>query len=218
MLRHNHRQLEEQHGVAMYRKETFIDTSEDIAMVKKYLDEKLGGNRAECLRHTKVSHMTETELDSTQVGWWVMLQKEQKLRDWLAGVIDRGELGAVGEAPPDLAAELGIDMDALNAHVDADGIGAEEELGAMEVTIDVEGETAGTAQGGHLGSSTDTESSDEGDNEGGVHATDTPPRVDDEEEEEEEVGEESPMFVAISPIPGDTAPYLNIKWQHELCF
>ena len=34
VLRHNHRQMEKQHGVAMYKKESCIDLREDIAMVK----------------------------------------------------------------------------------------------------------------------------------------------------------------------------------------
>ena len=34
VLRHNHRQMEKQHGVAMYKKESCIDVREDIAMVK----------------------------------------------------------------------------------------------------------------------------------------------------------------------------------------
>ena len=34
VLRHNHRQMEKQHGVAMYKKESCIDVRDDIAMVK----------------------------------------------------------------------------------------------------------------------------------------------------------------------------------------
>ena len=45
VLRHNHMQMEKQHGVAMYKKESCIDVREDIAMVKKYLQEKLGRTR-----------------------------------------------------------------------------------------------------------------------------------------------------------------------------
>ena len=37
VLRHNHRQMEKQRGVAMYKKESCIDVREDIAMVKKVL-------------------------------------------------------------------------------------------------------------------------------------------------------------------------------------
>ena len=41
VLRHNHRQMEKQHGVAMtlYKKESCIDVREDIAMVKKHLQD-----------------------------------------------------------------------------------------------------------------------------------------------------------------------------------
>jgi hypothetical protein len=37
VLRHNHRQMEKQHGVAMYKKESCIDVREDISMLKKAL-------------------------------------------------------------------------------------------------------------------------------------------------------------------------------------
>ena len=81
VLRHNHRQMEKQHGVAMYKKESCIDVREDIAMVKKYLLDKLGKTYAECRRAGTYSRMTETDLNADEVGWAVMLSKEQDLRD-----------------------------------------------------------------------------------------------------------------------------------------
>ena len=50
VLRHNHRHMEKQHSVAMtlYKKEfeSCIDVREDIAMVKRCLQEKLGSGPA----------------------------------------------------------------------------------------------------------------------------------------------------------------------------
>ena len=60
--------------------------------------------------------MAEMELDKEKVGWYLMATSgEKKLREWLQKTIDKGELGAVGDAPPDLLAELGLDAGDLDA-------------------------------------------------------------------------------------------------------
>ena len=59
VLRHKHRQIEKQYGVAVYKKESCINVREDTAMVKKYLQEKLGRTYAECRRAGTHSRMTE---------------------------------------------------------------------------------------------------------------------------------------------------------------
>ena len=194
--------------MAMFTKESCIDTREDIAMVKKYLNDKLGEHRYECTRHQKYSNMTETDLDPEKVGWSVMLQKEQQLRDWLAKIIKSGELGAVGEAPPDLAAELGLDMEALNADAEVDGVGAEVELGGMEVAIDGDGQDSDADDASDLLPDLEEFPSGE-DSDDEEFFADTPPHddvVEEEEEEEEELSEEFISFVSISPIAGDQAP------------
>lgn len=140
VLRHNHRQVEEEHGVDRYRKESCTDLREDIAMLKLYLDEKLGSSRAECRRATTYSKMTETDLNPLKVGWAVMVTKEQELRDWLQNMIDKGEFGAVGDAPPNLAAELGLTEAEMTAMLDADDTGGG--MGGIEIEHDVETEDA----------------------------------------------------------------------------
>ena len=52
-------------------------------MVKKYLQDKLGKTYAECRRAGTYIRMTETDLNADEVGWAVMLSKEQDLRDWV---------------------------------------------------------------------------------------------------------------------------------------
>lgn len=136
VLRHNHRQVEEEHGVERYRKESCTDLREDIAMMKLYFDEKLGDSQASCRRRTTYSKMTETDLDPSKVGWSLMVTKEQELRDWMQKMIDKGEFGAVGEAPPDLAAELGLTAAELAAIVEPDDTGAG--MGDIEVVENVE--------------------------------------------------------------------------------
>ena len=205
--------------MAMFKKESCIDTREDIAMIKIYLDEKLGCNQAECRRHTKYSKMTETELDPAQVGWSVMLQKEQKLRDWLANIIDKGELGAVGEVPPDLAAELGIDLDALDSEVDVDDMGAGEELGAIEVQVAADGQIGGRDDSSLSSEPEDSEKSTEESSEE-EFVGDTPPHQSsgEEEEEEEELNEDFASVVSISPTTGAISPRCIIKmtWYDHL--
>ena len=141
VLRHNHRQKEEQHGVALYRKESVIDMREDIAMMVKHLNEKLGATRGECRRATTYSKMTETELRPNKVGWNVMLSKEEELRAWVKKVVDSGELGAVGDIAPDLAAELELTPEQLTALVALDdsdsGLGEVEVTGVDERALDV---------------------------------------------------------------------------------
>ena len=63
VLRHNHRQMEKQHGVAMTlcKKESCINVREDIAMVKKYLQDKLGKTYAECRRARTYSDRNRPE-------------------------------------------------------------------------------------------------------------------------------------------------------------
>ena len=99
-------------------------------MMVSCFSEKLGNSVAECKRVTKYSRMTETDLDPKQVGWWVMVSKEDTLRAWLQKMIDTNELGAVGEAPPDLAAELGVPAANLDPEVDVDDVG---QAGDVEV-------------------------------------------------------------------------------------
>ena len=82
VLRHDHRQMEKQHGVAMCKKESCTDVREDTAMVKTYLQYMyytLGKPYAECRRAGTYSCMTKTDLNVDEVGWAVMLSKEQDL-------------------------------------------------------------------------------------------------------------------------------------------
>ena len=130
--------MEAQHGVAAYRKETFVDLREDIAMLKLYLNNKLGSTTGQLRARVVFSKMTETTIRPDEVGWSVMVSKEAELRAWLQGVIERDELGALGDDPPDLAAELGLESDDLNTQVaadDRDGGGA---LGEVELEVELE--------------------------------------------------------------------------------
>ena len=99
VLRNNHRQMEKEHGAAMCKKELCIDVRENIAMVKKYLQDKLGRTCAECRRAGTYSHMTDTDLNADEVGWAVMLSKEQDLRDWVESKSGLMDLGLMGLCP-----------------------------------------------------------------------------------------------------------------------
>ena len=137
VLRHNHRQMEKQHGVAMYKKESCIDVREDIAMVKKYLLDKLGKTYAECRRAGTYSRMTETDLNADEVGWAVMLSKEQDLRDWVDKQIRTNGFRANGPVPDDLAAELGLAQAAMDPQVDVEDGDGGEAMGAVEAEVEV---------------------------------------------------------------------------------
>lgn len=141
VLRQNHRQVQHEFGVDGYKKESVIDLREDIQMIAKYLTDKLGGTIAACRRESSYSKMTETNIVADKVGWRLMLSKEDVLREWLNGVIERGELGAVGDAPPDLLAELGLTAEDLDVQVNLDGDGGDVgEVEVDEITDEVGGD------------------------------------------------------------------------------
>ena len=121
--------------MARFRKESVINMSEDIAMVASYLCKKLGDSEAQCLRHTTYSKMSETEIIPADVGWNRMMSKEEELREWVDKIVKKGELGAVGDAPPDLLQELGLTEEDM--HVEGD---VEEDtcMGGLEVVEDVD--------------------------------------------------------------------------------
>ena len=139
VLRHNHRQMEKQHGVDMtlYKKESCMDVREDIAMVKKYLLDKLGKTYAECRRAGTYSRMTETDLNADEVGWAVMLSKEQDLRDWVDKQIRSNGFRANGPVPDDLAAELGLAQAAMDPQVVVEDGDGGEAMGAVEAEVEV---------------------------------------------------------------------------------
>ena len=64
--------------------------------------------------------MTETDLNADEVGWAVMLSKEQDLRDWVDKQIRTNGFRANGSVPPDLAEELGLAPALLDAQVDVE--------------------------------------------------------------------------------------------------
>jgi len=108
--------VEEEMGAERYRKESVVDMTDDINLIVEYLGDKLGSSIALVQRHCTYSKMAEMELDKEKVGWYLMATSgEKKLREWLQKTIDKGELGAVGDAPPDLLAELGLDAGDLDA-------------------------------------------------------------------------------------------------------
>jgi len=117
VLRHNHRQVEEEMGTERYRKEHVCDMTDDINLIKDYLTEKLGGSVADVQRRTSYSKMAEMELEKEKVGWYLMATAgEEKLRKWLDTIIEKGELGAVGGSPPDLLEELGLQPEDMDIH------------------------------------------------------------------------------------------------------
>ena len=64
--------------------------------------------------------MTETDLNADEVGWAVMLSKEQDLRDWVDKQIRSNGFRANGPVPDDLAAELGLAQAAMDPQVDVE--------------------------------------------------------------------------------------------------
>ena len=103
-------------GAERYGKESVIDMKDDIQLIAEYLAAKLGSTIAAVQRECTYSKMAEMDLDKEKVGWYLMATAgEKKLKEWLQTAIDKGELGAVGDAPPDLLAELELDADALDA-------------------------------------------------------------------------------------------------------
>lgn len=104
-------------------------------MVASYLCKKLGDSEAQCRRHTTYSKMSETEIIPADVGWNRMMSKEEELREWVDKIVKKGELGAVGDAPPDLLQELGLTEEDMRVEGDV-----EEDtcMGGLEVVEDVD--------------------------------------------------------------------------------
>ena len=111
-------------GAERYRKEYVVDMKPDITLIAEYLSDKLGDRKALVQKQTDWSKMAEMKLDKEKVGWHLMATAgEAKLRKWLEDIIEKGELGAVGESPPNLLEELGLapeDMDLGNADPEDD--------------------------------------------------------------------------------------------------
>ena len=127
MLRENHQQLEEEMGSERYRKEYACDMSVDIDLLADYLGEKLGPSKARVTATTDYSRMAEMKLDKDKVGWYVMMYEGQgRLKTWVDKIVASGELGALGDAPPDLLDELGLepsDMDPSSEDPEDDHLG-----------------------------------------------------------------------------------------------
>ena len=102
-------------GVDRFAKEYVVDMTVDIQMLVDYLGIKIGKNKPALTVRSTYSRMAEMTLKKEKVGWHVMCHGgEARLKAWLDKVIESGELGAVGDAPPDLLAELEVteaDMD-----------------------------------------------------------------------------------------------------------
>ena len=75
---------------------------------------------------------TETDLNADEVGWAVMLSKEQDLRGWVDKQIRTNGFRANGPVPDDLAEELGLAQAAMDPQVDV-----EEAMGAVEAEVEV---------------------------------------------------------------------------------
>ena len=89
--------------------------SVDIDLLANYFGEKMGSSKARVTSTTDYSKMAEMKLDKDKVGWYVMMYEGQgRLKTWVDKIVASGELGALGDAPPDLLEELELgrsDMD-----------------------------------------------------------------------------------------------------------
>ena len=81
--------------------------------------------------------MTKTDLNAAEVGWAVMLSKEQDLRDWVDKQIRSNGFRANGPVPDDLAAELGLAQAAMDPQVDVEDGDGGEAMGAVEAEVEV---------------------------------------------------------------------------------
>ena len=89
--------------------------------------------------------MTETDRNADEVGWTVMLSKEQDLRDWVYKQIRSlfrttcNGFRANGPVPPDLAEGLGLAPEVLDTQlqVDVEAGDGGEGMGAVEAEVEV---------------------------------------------------------------------------------
>ena len=96
VLRHNHRQVEEEMGIERYRKESVCDMTDDIALIKEYLTDKLGGRVSDVQKRASYSKMAQIELEKEKVGWHLMATAgEEKLKKWLENIIEKEVLTKV---------------------------------------------------------------------------------------------------------------------------
>ena len=117
-------------GNENFKKEYVCDMSIDIDLLADFYGEKLGSSKARVTSTTDYSKMAEMALEKDRVGWHVMMYEGQdRLQKWLVKIVASGELGALGDAPPNLLEELGLefgDMDVGGEDPEDDSLGGVE--------------------------------------------------------------------------------------------
>ena len=102
-------------GVEGFKKEYVCDMGIDIDLIADYFGKKLGTSKARVRSTTNFSKMAEMKLKKDKVGWYIMMHEGQgRLQEWVDKIVTSGQLGAVGDAPPNLLEELELgrsDMD-----------------------------------------------------------------------------------------------------------
>ena len=102
-------------GVEGFKKEYVCDMGIDIDLIADYFGKKLGTSKARVRSTTDFSKMAEMKLKKDKVGWYIMMHEGQgRLKEWVDKIVTSGQLGAVGDAPPNLLEELELgrsDMD-----------------------------------------------------------------------------------------------------------
>jgi len=120
-------------GNENFKKEYVCDMSIDIDLLADFYGEKLGSSKARVTSTTDYSKMAEMTLEKDKVGWYVMMYEGQdRLQKWLEKIVASGELGALGDAPPNLLEELGLEF----GDMDVGGEDPEDDsLGGVEVEV-----------------------------------------------------------------------------------
>ena len=109
-LRANHRNSIELHGLEYDHNASLPDYTYTIDKIVALFTDCFGNMKEAHLREETFSRLAQCNIEINSIGWVQMLASREALKQYVKGVIDKGELY---EVPPSFSKHVVVDVDAL---------------------------------------------------------------------------------------------------------